>query len=163
MPLTCRRASWPGSAGLRTRCAAGSSPPSETRIRTLVQAVGADLLDDLVGGWLRALADAGRLDEALTAIAIDGKWLRGVLDGQAKLFAAMLHQEKVIIGQVRVPDGTTEVTQAKALLAGVDLENAVVTADAVHSCRETAQYIAGNRKTAAGKLTTRNWTGPAAA
>jgi predicted transposase YbfD/YdcC len=120
--------------------------PSETRIRTLIQAIGADLLDDLVGGWLRALADAGRLDEALTAIAIDGKWLRGVLDGQVKLFAAMLHQEKVIIGQVRVPDDTTEVTQVKALLSGVDLGNAVVTADAVHSCRETAQYIAGKEE-----------------
>ena len=32
--------------------------PSETRIRTLIQAIGADLLDDLTGGWLRALADA---------------------------------------------------------------------------------------------------------
>ena len=117
--------------------------PSETRIRTLIQAIGADLLDDLIGGWLRALADAGRLDGALTAIAIDGKWLRGVLDGQVKLFAAMLHQEKAVIGQVRVPDGTTEVTQVKALLAGVDLHGAVVTADAAHSCRETARYIAG--------------------
>lgn len=96
--------------------------PSETRIRTLIQAIGADFLDDLIGGWLRALADAGRLDGLLTA---------------------MLHQEKVIIGQVRVPDDTTEVTQVKALLSGVDLEGAVVTADAVHSCRETAQYIAG--------------------
>jgi predicted transposase YbfD/YdcC len=117
--------------------------PSETRIRTLIQAIGADFLDDLIGGWLRALADAGRLDEALTAIAIDGKWLRGVLDGQVKLFAAMLHQDKVVIGQVRVPDGTTEVTQVKELLRDVDLRGAVVTADAVHSCRETAQYIAG--------------------
>jgi len=120
--------------------------PSETRIRTLIQAVGADLLDEVTGGWLRDLADAGRLDGALTAIAIDGKWLRGVLDGQVKLFAAMLHQEKVIIGQVRVPDDTTEVTQVKALLSGVDLENAVVTADAAHSCRETAQYIAGREE-----------------
>ena len=143
MPLTCPRACWPGSAGSRIRCGAGSPPPSETRIRTLIQAIGADLLDDLTGGWLRALADAGRLDEALTAIAIDGKWLRGVLDGQVKLFAAMLHDQKVIIGQVRVPDDTTEVTQVKELLRGVDLENAVVTADAAHSCRETAQYIAG--------------------
>jgi predicted transposase YbfD/YdcC len=120
--------------------------PSETRIRTLIQAIGADLLDDLAGGWLRALADAGRLDEALTAIAIDGKWLRGVLDGQVKLFAAMLHDQKVIIGQVRVPDDTTEVTQVKELLRDVDLENAVVTADAAHSCRETAQYIAGKEE-----------------
>ena len=120
--------------------------PSETRIRTLIQAIGADRLDDLIGGWLRALADAGRLDEALTAIAIDGKWLRGVLDGQVKLFAAMLHDRKVVIGQVRVPDGTTEATQVKELLKDVDLDNAVVTADAAHSCRETAQYIAGKEQ-----------------
>ena len=33
--------------------------PSETRIRTLVHAIGADLLDEVTGGWLRALADAG--------------------------------------------------------------------------------------------------------
>jgi hypothetical protein len=48
----------------------------------------------VLGGWLRDLTDAGRLEEPLTAIAIDGKWLRGVLDGQVKLFAAMLHEER---------------------------------------------------------------------
>jgi predicted transposase YbfD/YdcC len=120
--------------------------PSETRIRTLIQAVGADLLDEVTGGWLRDLADAGRLDGALTAIAIDGKWLRGVLDGQVKLFAAMLHREKAVIAQVRVPDDTTEVTQATRLLETVDLENAVVTADAAHAQRETAEYIAGKKE-----------------
>jgi predicted transposase YbfD/YdcC len=120
--------------------------PSETRIRTLIHAIGADILDDLIGGWLRALADAGRLDGLLTAIAIDGKWLRGVLDGQVKLFAAMLHQEKVIIAQHRIPDDTTETTQVKRLLDSVDLENAVVTADAAHAQRETAEYIAGKKE-----------------
>jgi predicted transposase YbfD/YdcC len=118
--------------------------PSETRIRTLIQAIGADLLDDLIGGWLRGLADAGRLDE-LTAIAIDGKWLRGVLDGQVKLFAAMLHQDKVMIAQHRIPDETTETTQVRELLDSVDLQNAVVTADAAHAQHETAEYIAGER------------------
>ena len=57
--------------------------PSEKRIRTLVHAIGADALDDLIGGWLRALADAGRLDHLLAAIAIDGKWLRGVATGRS--------------------------------------------------------------------------------
>ena len=120
--------------------------PSETRIRTLIQAIGADLLDEIIGGWLRDLADAGRLNGLLTAIAIDGKWLRGVLDGQVKLFAAMLHQEKVIIAQHRVPNETTETTQVRELLDAVDLNNAVVTANAVHAQRETAEYIAGKKE-----------------
>jgi hypothetical protein len=119
--------------------------PSEKRIRTLVHAVGAGELDEIIGGWLRALADAGRLDGLLRAIAIDGKWLRGVADGQVKLFAAMLQEEKVIIGQVRIPDQTTETTQVKELLDAVDLEGAVVTADAAHAQRETAEYIAGSK------------------
>jgi hypothetical protein len=50
---------------------------------------------------------AGRLESLLTAIAIDGKWLRGVGDGQVKLFAALLHEEKMIIAQHRILDETT--------------------------------------------------------
>ena len=83
--------------------------PSETRIRTLVHAIGAETLDGVIGGWLRSLAGTGRLDGLLTAIAIDGRGLRGVLDGQVKLFAAMLHEEKVMIAQHRIPDDATEV------------------------------------------------------
>ena len=117
--------------------------PSEKRIRTVIQSLDAEKLDELIGGWLRALADAGRLDGLLRAIAIDGKWLRGVGDGQVKLFAAMLHEEKVVIAQHRIPDETTETTQVKELLEDVDLASAVVTADAAHAQRETADYIAG--------------------
>ena len=43
-----------------------------------------------------AVAQAGKLEPLLTAIAIDGKWLRGIADGTEKLFAAMLQEEKVI-------------------------------------------------------------------
>ena len=118
--------------------------PSEKRIRTLIHELDAEKLDEIIGGWLRDLADAGRLDRLLTAIAIDGKWLRGVADGQVKLFAAMLHEEKVMIAQHRIPDETTETTQVKELLDSVDLENAVVTADAAHAQHETAEYIAGS-------------------
>ena len=55
----------------------------------------------------------------------------------------MLHEEKVIIAQHRIPDETTETTQVKELLEPVDLDGAVVTADAAHAQRETAEYIAG--------------------
>ena len=117
--------------------------PGETRIRTLLHLIDTEILDEIPGGWLRGLADAGRLDGLLTAIAIDGKWLRGVLDGQVKLFAAMLHGEKAVIAQHRIPDETTETTQVKELLENVDLDGAVVTADAVNAQRDTADYIAG--------------------
>jgi len=117
--------------------------PSEKRIRTLIQELDAEKLDEIIGGWLRDLARAGRLEPLLTAIAVDGKWLRGVGDGQVKLFAAMLHEEKIIIAQHRIPDETTETTQVRELLEPVDLRNAVITADAAHACRKTAEYIAG--------------------
>ncbi len=117
--------------------------PSETRIRTLLHLISTEILDQVIGSWLRDLADAGKLDGLLTAIAIDGKWLRGVLDGQVKLFAAMLHEEKAVIAQHRIPDETTETTQVRALLEHVDLDGAVVTADAVNAQRDTADYIAG--------------------
>ena len=120
--------------------------PSETRIRTLLHLIDTEIFDEIIGGWLRGLADAGKLDGLLTAIAIDGKWLRGVLDGQVKLFSAMLHEDKAVIAQVRIPDDTTESTQVKALLDAVDLKNAVVTADAAHSGAGTAQYIAGKEE-----------------
>jgi predicted transposase YbfD/YdcC len=117
--------------------------PSEKRIRTLIQAIDAGRLDQVIGGWLRALAQAGKLEPLLTAIAIDGKWLRGIADGTEKLFAAMLQEEKVIIGQHRIPAGTNEITQVKELLDAIDLVNCVVTADAAHAQRGTAEYIAG--------------------
>ena len=118
--------------------------PSEKRIRTLLQEIDAAALDELTGGWLRGLADAGRLENLLRAVAIDGKWLRGIGDGQqVKLFAAMLHEEKVIIAQHAIPEDTNEITQVRALLDPVDLAGAVVTGDAAHAQRETAAYIAG--------------------
>jgi len=45
----------------------------------------------------------------------------------------MLHEEKVMIPQHRIPDETTETTQVRELLEPVDLENAIVTADAAHA------------------------------
>jgi predicted transposase YbfD/YdcC len=121
--------------------------PSEKRIRTLIQGLDARKLDELTGTWLRALADAGRLENLLAAIAIDGKWLRGIGDGQqVRLFAAMLHEQKVVIAQHAIPEDTNEITQVKALLDPVGLDGAVVTADAAHAQRDTAEYIAGRKE-----------------
>ena len=120
--------------------------PSEKRIRTVLQEIDAAALDELTGDWLRGLAGAGLLHNLLRAIAIDGKWLRGIGDGQqVKLFAAMLHEQKVIIAQHAIPEDTNEITQVRELLDPVDLDGAVVTGDAAHAQRGTAEYIAGSQ------------------
>ena len=123
--------------------------PSEKRIRTLLQDLDGDALDAVIGGWMRSLAAAGKparpQDGPPEHVAIDGKWLRGVGDGPVKLFSALQRDDGVIIAQTRIPDETNETTQVKALLDHVDLTGAVVTADAAHASRETAEYIAGER------------------
>lgn len=117
--------------------------PSEKRIRTLIQQIDATVLDAIVGGWLWDLAQAGRLEPLLTALAVDGKHLRGT-DGVV-LFSAMLHHERVVVAQRQVPEGTNEITQVKDLLNPLDLDGVVVTGDAAHTQHDTAEYIAGDR------------------
>lgn len=60
----------------------------------------------------------------------------------------MLHDEAVTIAQVRVPDGTNEITQVEHLLHGITMPGdgrVLVTFDAAHTQRETAEYVKGKR------------------
>jgi predicted transposase YbfD/YdcC len=124
--------------------------PSEATLRRVLQRIDAAELDRLVGAWLlaRARADA----EGGLVIAVDGKVLRGAwtdANDQVTLFSAMIHGAGVTVAQVRVPDGTNEITQVKRLLqhiAGTEQEQPpVVTLDAAHTQRDTATHLAGER------------------
>jgi predicted transposase YbfD/YdcC len=120
--------------------------PSEATIRRVLQKIDSKELDLAAGAWLfeRARRDRdGRL-----VIGCDGKVLRGARtdeNGQFTLFSAMIHSVGVPVGQVEVPADTTEVTQVEALLDAVPVEegNTVVTVDAAHTQRETAECIVG--------------------
>lgn len=82
-------------------------------------------------------------------IAVDGKVLRGSWtdeNDQVTLFSAMLQDKAVTIAQVRVPDGTNEITQVKALADQPDIregESVLVTFDAAHCNKDTARLIGG--------------------
>jgi Domain of unknown function (DUF4338)/DDE_Tnp_1-associated len=140
--------------------------PNEATIRRHVQMIDADEADTAAGGWLLAQVATGRLAAgqagALTAVALDGKVLRGAWeelpDVKVRLFSALVHGEGVIIGQRKVPEGTTEVTQvlpliddiaaARSACAGTgpegdgDLAGLVFTADALHVHRDNLQQVA---------------------
>jgi predicted transposase YbfD/YdcC len=61
----------------------------------------------------------------------------------------MVHRPAVTVAQVRVPDGTNEITQISQLLRNVpdtrEDQRVMITLDAAHTQTETAKYIAGER------------------
>jgi predicted transposase YbfD/YdcC len=127
----------------------GFRRPSEKTIRLTLANIDADTLDAMAGAWLRRCAKP-ETDGTMT-VAIDGKVLRGAwTDDNQKftLFSAMIHGIGVTIAQIQVPADTNEITQVKALLDTVPAragERVVVTMDAAHTQRDTAEYLVAER------------------
>jgi hypothetical protein len=77
---------------------------------------------------------------------VDGKTLRG--SGShgtppVHLLAAMEHASHTLLAQVDVAGTTNEITRLRLLLADPDLRNTVITADAIHTQREHADWLVG--------------------
>ena len=118
--------------------------PSERTFRRMLGALDAAAFDRIVGQWA-----AEHCESVGRALAIDGKTLCGSVDGDGKpihLLAALLHNEAVVTAQIAVPDKTNEIPCAKVLLDPLDLSGAVVTADALHTQRETARYLVEDKE-----------------
>ena len=114
--------------------------PSESTIRNVLTKIDAAQLDLITGTWLAAQARKNAEGEWI--IAVDGKVMRGAWtdeNDKVTMFSAMLHHEAVTIAQVRVPEGTNEITQAGTLLDAAEIpegESVLVTIDAAHTQRE---------------------------
>jgi len=112
-------------------------PPSEPTIRRQLQSVDANEFDLIINEWLAQQADPD-------AVAVDGKTLRGARDSGGKkmhLMSAILHKEGVVIAQKPVDRKTNEIPMFQPLLDPVDLKGKVVTADALHTQVEHANYL----------------------
>jgi hypothetical protein len=118
--------------------------PDESTLRRAIQRVDPDALDATIGGWLADQAAAGRLPDEPLAIVVDGKPLRGAVQADGRpvdLFAAMIHNQGVVVAQREVDHKTGELTEFGPLLADLDLEGALVTADALHTQRGHATFL----------------------
>jgi len=134
--------------GVRVRLGLGRRPPSESTIRRTVQAVDAGALDRIVSAWLatRCPSPSTPASRRRRAIAIDGKSARGARgpDGRAvHLLAAFDHDSGVVLGQAVVDGKTNEVTAFAPLLDRIDVTDAIITADALHTQRAHADYLIG--------------------
>ena len=119
----------------------GRALPSESTIRRVLERVNADDLDARVSSWLRTRVGAigGR-----RVIAVDGKTMRGARTGSnpaPHLLAALDQAAGTALTQRRVADKSNEIPALRDLLAPLDLDGAVVTADAMHTQTGTAEWI----------------------
>ncbi len=116
--------------------------PSESTIRRTLAGLDADDLDRRLGAWaaVRVGQVAGR-----RLIAVDGKSMRGAaIEGiRPHLLSALTHDRGVVVGQLAVPDKSSEIPALKVLLDPMDLTGTVVTADALHCQRDTATWLNG--------------------
>jgi len=115
------------------------TPPSVKCFRLTLQKLDADDLDRLLSAWVVR-------QQSLTGqpVALDGKTLRGSATATTPaqhLLSAVLPHLGLVVAQQAVSAKTNEIPGAPALLAGLPLTGAVVTADALHTQVDTARAI----------------------
>jgi hypothetical protein len=128
-------------------------PPDEATVRRVLARIDPDALDQVIGRWL---ADQPPPPPATRpppppatrpsrrAVAVDGKTLRGSGHhnaAQVHLLAVMEHTTRSVLGQADVDHTTNEIARFRPLLDGLDLAQTVVTADALHTQREHADWL----------------------
>jgi predicted transposase YbfD/YdcC len=125
-------------------------PLDESTVRRLFEQLDTDALDEAVCSWL-----AGRAATTDTtihspararrqAVAVDGKALRGARHRGGEpvhLLAAFDHSNGLVLAQTDVDGKTNEITRFQPLLQRLDLDDRVVTADALHTQREHATFL----------------------
>ena len=122
--------------------------PHEATLRRTIQAFDAELLDAVICAWLAQQAATKPGGARQVAVAVDGKVVRGAWrpDGpQVHLLSAISHDTAVVLAQREIAAKTNEIPELAPLLAGLDLTDVVVTADALHTLRETARHLVGDR------------------
>jgi predicted transposase YbfD/YdcC len=85
----------------------------------------------------------------LPAYAADGKVARGAVrpDGsQVNLLAVTSHRRGTVAAQTEIDAKTNEIPELPRLLGPLDLADAVVTVDALHTQRETARSLVEEKK-----------------
>jgi predicted transposase YbfD/YdcC len=156
---------------IRLGLTVGRATPSESAIRRILQKVDPQALDRAVSDWLITRAartsppipdpawpnapeqNAGSGTARITppprvpsprVIAVDGKSARGarLADQRAvHLLAALDTSSGIVLGQSVVDGKTNEITAFAPLLDRVDITDAIITADALHTQDEHARYL----------------------
>jgi len=115
--------------------------PSEATIRRVIEALDAGVFARLCGAWTML---RWRQIDGQGVLAIDGKTVRRARNpGQTAphLVAALTHDTGLVVGQIAIDTKSNEIPALRDLLGMMDIEGLIITADAMHTQRDTATYI----------------------
>ena len=118
----------------------GQALPSESTIRRVLQDLDPTDLDTNVRSWFRTRT--GTI-EGRTVIAVDGKTMRKARTGKEparRLLAALDQATGTVLAQARVADKSNEIPALRELLKPLDLDGVVVSADAMHTQTDAAEW-----------------------
>ena len=111
----------------------------------------------------RRWAESIRIKIKGEVISIDGKTARGSKDddrGPVHMVSAWLSEQKMVLGQIAVPEKTNEITAVPELIKMLDIGGCIITADAM-SCQKAivseiigkkAEYVIGLKGNQSGLL-----------
>jgi predicted transposase YbfD/YdcC len=120
--------------------------PAEATIRRTLERLDPTALAAVLGTWL---AGRDRPAQRRRAVAVDGKTLRGAKRGdgrQVHLLAAMDHATRAVLAQRQVDGAPGEVPGLRPLLADLDLDGVVITADALHTHADAAEFLVTSKQ-----------------
>jgi hypothetical protein len=114
-------------------------PPSEPTIRRMLKRVAAEAFDAAVTAWM-----AEQDPVPLRRLAVDGKTIKGSRrsDGRpVHLVGAVSADSQRLVAQRPVDEKSNEITALRPMLKDVDLDEVVVTADAMHAQQDAARFL----------------------
>jgi len=134
--------------GARQQAPGCFAVPAEATIRRTLGRLDPDAVAGAIGAWLAEQQRPGWMGSRRRAVAVDGKTLRGAHppDGDGRpvhLLAAMDHATRQVLAQRQVGGAPEEVPAFAPLLAPLDLAGVVVTADALQTHPEAAEFLVG--------------------
>ncbi|WP_455771744.1 ISAs1 family transposase [Streptomyces lavendulae] len=119
----------------------GSGRPRRWALRRVAERLHPD-------GLAALLRPASTERDRRVRLAADGKSARGsrTRTRTAARLLAVIDQDDQVIAQLRIPDKTNEVPCLREVLGLLDIEGAWVSADALHTQRETARFLVEDKK-----------------
>lgn len=119
-------------------------PPRKDCFRDLLMQLAPEVLEEALSRWITEELALDVDEDALRAVAFDGKTLCGTLREHSRavhLLAAVDHQTGCVLSQMRVDDKTNEHKAALEMLGTLALKGRVVTGDAMFCQRALCQAV----------------------